>query len=105
MSQEQQPLYFPLLDTALPPSIRNLQSWIESAWEDGLMVSGIPSPTIFECCTLGFDPEGHKELKSLVGTSKWIGTAGMFNATPDLPYSHLVKDLWVAFSSRGIPFV
>ncbi|CAA7267938.1 unnamed protein product [Cyclocybe aegerita] len=69
MCQTQQPLYFPLLDSPLPPSIRNLQSWIESAWKQG------------------FDVEGQKELKKLVGTRKWIGTA----------------DLWVAFASRGIP--
>jgi hypothetical protein len=31
---------------------------------------------------IGFDPEGHKELKKLVGTSKWVGTGGVFNATP-----------------------
>ena len=38
---------------------------------------------------LGFDPEGKGQLKKLLGTRKWIGTA----------------DIWVAFSSRGIPLV
>ncbi|KAH9484175.1 Zinc finger-containing ubiquitin peptidase 1 [Psilocybe cubensis] len=69
MNQTQQPLYFPLLDFPLSPSIRNLQTWIEAAWSEG------------------FDNEGRTELKKLVGTKKWIGTA----------------DLWVAFVSRGIP--
>lgn len=69
MTQTQQPLYFPILESPLPPSIRNLQSWIEAAWRDG------------------FDLEGQKQLKKLVGTNKWIGTS----------------DLWVAFISRGIP--
>lgn len=35
MSQEKQPMYFPLLDAPLPPGIRNLQKWIESAWKEG----------------------------------------------------------------------
>ncbi|KAJ3508673.1 hypothetical protein NLJ89_g5620 [Agrocybe chaxingu] len=58
MCQTQQPLYFPLLDSPLPPSVRNLQCWIESAWKQG------------------FDVDGQKELKKLAGTRKWIGTAG-----------------------------
>jgi hypothetical protein len=36
MNQMQQPLYFPLLDSPISPSIRNLQVWIEAAWEEGL---------------------------------------------------------------------
>ena len=35
MSQVQQPMYFPLLDAPLSPSIRNLQTWIETAWKEG----------------------------------------------------------------------
>ncbi|KAF8969883.1 peptidase family C78-domain-containing protein [Flammula alnicola] len=62
MSQMQQPLYFPLLDSPLPPGIRNLQSWIETAWKEG------------------FDPEGRKDLQKLVGTHKWIGTADLWVA-------------------------
>lgn len=69
MDQQQQPLYYPLLDAPLSPSIRNLQALIETAWKEG------------------FDEEGAKDLKKLVGTRKWIGTA----------------DLWVAFSYQGIP--
>ncbi|KAJ7756846.1 peptidase family C78-domain-containing protein [Mycena maculata] len=69
MDQQIQPLYFPLLDHPMPPSVRNLQHWIEDAWE------------------AGFDPEGARQLKNLVGSKKWIGTT----------------DLQVAFTSRGIP--
>ncbi|KAF8797859.1 hypothetical protein BYT27DRAFT_7236821 [Phlegmacium glaucopus] len=57
MNQKQQPLYFPLLDSPISPSIRNLQVWIEAAWREG------------------FDKEGSKELKKLINTTKWIGTA------------------------------
>lgn len=35
MSQQEQPLYFPLLDSPLAPGIRNLQLWIEDAWMHG----------------------------------------------------------------------
>lgn len=33
--QQIQPLYFPLLDASPPPSVRNLQSWVKSAWDNG----------------------------------------------------------------------
>jgi hypothetical protein len=35
MDQQSQPLYFPLLDSPIPPSVRNLQRWIEDAWRAG----------------------------------------------------------------------
>ncbi|KAF8527041.1 peptidase family C78-domain-containing protein [Gautieria morchelliformis] len=61
INQTTQPLYFPLLDDPLPPGVRNLQYWIEDAWADG------------------FDRDGAKDLQhKLVGTKKWIGTAGAF---------------------------
>ncbi|GLB35137.1 putative DUF1671-domain-containing protein [Lyophyllum shimeji] len=69
MDQTIQPEYLPLLNEPIPPGIRNLQVWIEDSWE------------------AGFDEDGAKELKNLVGSKKWIGTA----------------DLWVAFTYRGIP--
>jgi hypothetical protein len=69
MVQPFEPLYFPLIDEPISPGIRNLQRWIELAWG------------------FGFDPEGKRQLKKLIGTTKWIGTA----------------DLWIAFASRGIP--
>ncbi|KAJ6488636.1 peptidase family C78-domain-containing protein [Mycena vitilis] len=69
MDQQFQPMYFPLLDHPTPPSVRNLQQWIEDAWKDG------------------FDPEGARQLRPLLGSKKWIGTS----------------DIQVAFTSRGIP--
>lgn len=32
---ESDPLYLSLLDEPLPPGVRNLQMWIEQAWNDG----------------------------------------------------------------------
>ncbi|KAF9072965.1 peptidase family C78-domain-containing protein [Rhodocollybia butyracea] len=59
MDQPYQPLYFPLLDGPIPPGIRNLQVWIEEAWNNG------------------FDQEGHAQLKKLVDTNKWVGTSDL----------------------------
>ncbi|OJA19675.1 hypothetical protein AZE42_06955 [Rhizopogon vesiculosus] len=59
MSQQIQSIYFALLDDPFPPSVRNLQRWLEAAWKEG------------------YDLEGAKDLKNrLVGTSVWIGTGG-----------------------------
>ncbi|KAJ3886607.1 peptidase family C78-domain-containing protein [Lentinula edodes] len=58
MDQPYQPMYFPLLDKPISPGIRNLQAWIEEAWNSG------------------FDVEGRVQLKKLVDTKKWIGTSG-----------------------------
>ncbi|KAJ3572815.1 hypothetical protein NP233_g2834 [Leucocoprinus birnbaumii] len=67
VEQQHQPLYFPLLDAPPTPSVRNLQSWIQLAWNDG------------------YDEIGRRELRNkIVGTNKWIGTAG----TP-YPVKHL----------------
>ncbi|RDB21250.1 Zinc finger with UFM1-specific peptidase domain protein [Hypsizygus marmoreus] len=68
MNQTIQPNYMPLLSIPMP-GVRRLQTWIEDAWK------------------AGFDAVGARDLKKLVGTQKWIGTA----------------DLWVAFTFRGIP--
>ncbi len=35
LEQQEQPLYFPLLDPSPSPSVRGLQLWIQRAWEDG----------------------------------------------------------------------
>ncbi|KAJ7273239.1 peptidase family C78-domain-containing protein [Mycena rebaudengoi] len=60
MDQPFQPMYFPLLDDPIPPSVRNLQKCLEDAW------------------TAGYDPEGAQQLKKkLVGTKKWIGTGDL----------------------------
>ncbi|KAG2366844.1 peptidase family C78-domain-containing protein [Suillus spraguei] len=58
---------------SLPPSVRNLQRWIEAAWKEG------------------YDLEGAKDLRSLVDTKKWIGTAGT------------LSELYTAFTFRGVP--
>ncbi|KAI0646907.1 peptidase family C78-domain-containing protein [Trametes meyenii] len=63
MDQQQQPLYFPLLDAPKPPGIRNMQETMEEAWRNG------------------FDREGASQLENqLVDTSKWIGTADIYVA-------------------------
>ncbi|KAG1858383.1 peptidase family C78-domain-containing protein [Suillus subalutaceus] len=69
MDQQIQSIYFALLDDPFPPSVRNLQRWIEAAWKEG------------------YDREGAKDLRNLVDTDKWIGTA----------------ELYTAFTFRGIP--
>jgi hypothetical protein len=38
MVQPIQPVYFALLDAPTPPSVRNLQTWIEDAWKEGTSV-------------------------------------------------------------------
>lgn len=35
MVQPFEPFYFPLIDEPIPPGIRNLQQWIEVAWDSG----------------------------------------------------------------------
>lgn len=81
MNQKQQP-YFQLLDLPIPPSIRNLQVWIEAAWREGWNVFCFNNT--FRNLTAyrkGFDEEGSKTLKKLINTSKWIGTAGSASNT------------------------
>ena len=76
INQTVQPLYFPLLDHPRPPGVRNLQYWIEDAWANGTMqYSSCFSSFIF--VIVGFDRDGAEDLShKLVGTKKWIGTAG-----------------------------
>ncbi|KAG2041522.1 peptidase family C78-domain-containing protein [Suillus americanus] len=69
MDQQIQSIYFALLDDPFPPGVRNLQRWIEAAWKEG------------------YDREGAKDLRNLVDTDKWIGTA----------------ELYTAFTFRGVP--
>lgn len=38
MDQQIQSIYFALLDDPFPPSVRNLQHWIEAAWKEGATV-------------------------------------------------------------------
>ncbi|KAI6043056.1 peptidase family C78-domain-containing protein [Pisolithus marmoratus] len=63
MDQQIQPSYFGCLNNPIPPGVRNLQQWIEDAWEQG------------------YDTVGAKQLRGdLVGTRKFIGTAEMYVA-------------------------
>ena len=72
MEQPFEPTYLSLLDDdSSPPCIRNLQRDLEAAWKEG------------------YDKIGARDLShSLVGTSKWIGTA----------------ELYTAFTRRRIPW-
>jgi hypothetical protein len=76
MDQQQQPLYYPLLDAPLSPSIRNLQALIETAWKEGVNELSSCLNSFAQVSEIGFDKEGERDLKKLVGTRKWIGTAG-----------------------------
>ncbi|CDO70753.1 hypothetical protein BN946_scf184798.g68 [Trametes cinnabarina] len=63
MDQQRQPLYFPLLDSPLPPGVRNLQLTLEEAWKHG------------------YDEEGAQQFNyRIVGTREWIGTADIYVA-------------------------
>ena len=39
MDQQFQAVYFPHLDSPLPPGVRNLQHWLEDAWKHGDITS------------------------------------------------------------------
>ncbi|KAH7926299.1 DUF1671-domain-containing protein [Leucogyrophana mollusca] len=63
MVQQNQTIYFPLLDDPMSPGVRNLQLWIEHAWKEG------------------YDEIGARELKhKLHGTKKYIGTGELYVA-------------------------
>ncbi|KAH7914678.1 peptidase family C78-domain-containing protein [Hygrophoropsis aurantiaca] len=63
MVQQNQTIYFPLLDDPMPPGARNLQLWIEHAWSQG------------------YDEIGARELDhNLHNTKKYIGTGELYVA-------------------------
>lgn len=35
VDQQEQPMYYPLLDSPIRPGVRQLQLWLEVAWADG----------------------------------------------------------------------
>ena len=74
--QDVQPEYFPLLDSSLPPRVRNLQKWIDSAWKAGWhTVSCLNELSLLS--VIGFDEEGASQLNhKIIDTQKWIGAAG-----------------------------
>lgn len=74
MDQQIQPLYFSYLNASPPPGVRNLQQWVENAWEQGILFISSLLPFI---AFAGYDATGAKQLGStLVGTKKRIGTCG-----------------------------
>ena len=93
--QKTQPMYFALLDVAngsvasssssspkplSGPGVRGLQSWIETAWEQGERPVYKISPAVSNRWLVGYDDDGAKQLgNKLVGTRKWIGAAGMLS--------------------------
>ncbi|KAJ6547116.1 peptidase family C78-domain-containing protein [Mycena capillaripes] len=83
MDQQSQPLYFPLLDDPSPPSVRNLQHWIEDAWKEG------------------FDPEGAEQLRPLVGSKKWIGTSDIQVAFTSRGIPSKLVDFDLKTNARG----
>lgn len=75
MEQQHQPPYLSLLNASPSPSVRNLQLWIQSAWDDGKTLYSSPLTKLD--IKSGFDDIGRNELQDkIIGTSKWIGTAG-----------------------------
>ncbi|KAK0448281.1 peptidase family C78-domain-containing protein [Desarmillaria tabescens] len=62
MDQHLQSMYFPLLDSPISPSVRQLQLWLEVAWSSG------------------FDVQGAEQLSPLVGSNKWIGVSDLYTA-------------------------
>ncbi|TFK62194.1 hypothetical protein BDN72DRAFT_882779 [Pluteus cervinus] len=60
--QSSQLQYRSMLENPLPPSVRNLQAWIEAAWSDG------------------FDPEAAADLGKIAGSRRWIGTSDLWVA-------------------------
>lgn len=77
MDQPFQPMYFPLLDEPVPPSVRNLQSTIEDAWKAGQFSTLMSNMSVLSLYFIGYDREGYAQLKGLVGTRKWVGTSGL----------------------------
>lgn len=64
------------------PGVRNLQAWIEHAWELGRVshanLLDASLTTLVFLSTLGYDTQGANDLRhKLIGTRKWIGTAGI----------------------------
>ncbi|KAL0947347.1 hypothetical protein HGRIS_013464 [Hohenbuehelia grisea] len=63
LEQRSRPEYHHPLQHPTPPSVKNLQRWIEDAWEHG------------------FDQEGYQQLgKSLIGSSQWVGVSDIWVA-------------------------
>ncbi len=107
MNQRQQLGYFSLLDSPIPPSVRNLQTWIESAWEEGFI-----SP----CSLSTFVLREHRRLWSRrekrtkrTNRNKEMDRHGRcvinLHMTTRILKSFQLSDIWVAFVSRSIPWI
>jgi hypothetical protein len=106
MDQSIQPMYFPLLDDPMSPSVRNLQHTLETAWKDGKSDYNRLQFKLLRPRT-GYDADGAKDLKhKVVGTKKWIGTAGII-IIHSFCWSMNIKfgtsELYTAFTYRSIP--
>lgn len=85
MDQQIQSIYFALLDDPFPPSVRNLQRWMEAAWKEG------------------YDREGAKDLgNKLVETNKWIGTGELYTAFTSRAVPSQLIDFDLSKSEKGI---
>lgn len=60
VDQQEQPMYYPLLDSPIRPGVRQLQLWLEVAWADG----GLASPLQIRYYIDGLQATTLKELNS-----------------------------------------
>ncbi|CAE6456344.1 unnamed protein product [Rhizoctonia solani] len=84
-AQDIRPEYRGLLmdDICGPPGVRNLQVWIEDAWRRG------------------YDTHGATELRHhLLGTRKWIGTAGP-EESQTTPHVYMSKKMPIVLQHKG----
>ncbi|EGN96104.1 hypothetical protein SERLA73DRAFT_185648 [Serpula lacrymans var. lacrymans S7.3] len=85
MDQQKQTLYSSLLEEPISPGVRNLQLWIEGAWQ------------------AGYDRAGAKDLKhNLCGTKKFIGTAELYVAFTCRGIPSQLVDFDLRKSPRGV---
>ncbi|KAH7889927.1 peptidase family C78-domain-containing protein [Phlebopus sp. FC_14] len=85
MDQQCQTLYFPLLDDPIPPGVRNLQEWIENAWDQG------------------YDEIGSGQLgHQLVGTKTMIGTGELHVAFSSRGIPSVLVDFDFNKSTKGL---
>ena len=63
------------------PRVRTIQAWMKEAWDAGTWLKHLDDENVNRVFNslkpTGYDPQGLKDFKgSIVGTKKWIGTAG-----------------------------
>ncbi|KAJ9097242.1 hypothetical protein QFC21_004911 [Naganishia friedmannii] len=95
------------------PRIRTIQTWMKEAWDAGMRFKNLDGPSKFKyspvhLMIIGYDPQGLKDFKgSIVGTKKWIGTAGQksfqsHSSEESLTVIFPSIDLYALAVSRGI---